>query len=433
MAKEETKIEIVAMLRSYGFDEDRPCRKLSFPPNRFGVWLSNGSKRRQEMKPVFRLWLMMMIFTGLGAGQDTKADEIIQKAVDAMGGLEKIHALHSLVYSGFHYEGAYQQEYERTKTSSSVLTRMRPGLRLVGCRPEITACHGEWGRYVEGFDGERGWELNWPKQRLVRTVNKAEHALRCGAAFDYLFIDYKKRGFTATYVGKQTLLGVEVEGVNIVRPDCGADGTTYYFDPQTYFVRMTRAAMPIHARGDAIDTVAIYTAALEVNGVRLLSREEEVNLATGDVIDGAAWTSIEANTLNDSGIFQAPAVHPSGITAVVLQMLAQSGHETPQQMMATYAEFRHSDAGKAADTAYDLNWLGYELLKVDQYAYALPVFQQIVREHPRSADAFENLGEAYIQKKDRKRAIKTLERAVAFGANEAVRKKLEELRREAGS
>jgi tetratricopeptide (TPR) repeat protein len=200
-----------------------------------------------------------------------------------------------------------------------------------------------------------------------------------------------------------------------------------YFDPQTYFVRMTRAAMPIHARGDAIDTVSIYTAALEVNGVRLLSREEEVNFATGDVIDGAAWTSIEANTLNDSGIFQAPAVHPSGITAVVLQMLAQSGHETPQQMMATYAEFRHSDAGKAADTAYDLNWLGYELLKVDQYAYALPVFHQIVREHPRSADAFENLGEAYIQKKDRKRAIKTLERAVALGANDAVRKKLEEL------
>jgi len=380
------------------------------------------------MKWVFKLWIMMM-FTSLGVGQDTKADEIIQKAVDAMGGLEKIHALHSVVYRGFHYEGAYQQEYERTKTSSSVLTRMRPGLRLVGCRPEITTCHGEWGRYVEGFDGQRGWELNWPKQRLVRTVNKAEHALRCGAAFDYLFIDYKDRGFTATYLGKQTLFGAEMEAVNIVRPDCGPGGTTYYFDPQTYFVHMTRAAMPIHARGDAIDTVAVYTAAQVVNGVRLLSREEEVNLATGETIDGAEWTSIEANTLNDPGIFQAPEVHPSGITAVVLQMLAQSGYETPQQMTATYTKFRRSDAGKIADTTNDLNWLGYELLKVDKYTYALPVFQQIVREQPRSADAFENLGEAYIQKKDRHRAIKALEQAVELGANEAVRKKLEELRR----
>jgi hypothetical protein len=380
------------------------------------------------MRRIFGVSLMLAMFAGVSAGQETKADEVVARAVEAMGGLQKIHALHSLVYRGFHYEGAYQQEYERTKKSNSVMVRMRPGLRLVGCRPEIPACSGEWGRIVEGFDGTRGWELNWPKQRLVRTVNKADHALRCGAAFDYLFVDYKSHGFTAKYVGRQTLMGAELEGVTITRPDCGPGGTTYYFDPETYFVRMTRASMPVHARGDAIDTVAVYTAALEVNGVRLLSREEEVNLATGEVLDGAEWTSIEANTLSDAAIFHAPEVHPNGITAVVLQMLEQSRQRTPKQMMDTYATFRRSEAGKTADTAYDLNWLGYELLKVDQYSFALPVFQQVVQEQPQSPVAYENLAEAYLQMKDNKHAVQALERAVKLGStDQEVQKKLAKL------
>ncbi|WP_263419603.1 tetratricopeptide repeat protein [Terriglobus albidus] len=381
-----------------------------------------------------RLWLLTAILFTAPAlvAQETKADEVIQKAIDAMGGIEKIHALHSLIYRGFHYEGSYQQEYVHTKTSTSVMVRMRPGLRLVGCRPEIPECHGQWSRIVEGFDGRRGWELNWPKQRLVRTVNKAEHALHCGAAFDYLFIDYKERGFHASYLGTQHVLGIDVEAIQIDRPDCGS-AMLYYFDPQTYAIRITRAKLPIHARGDAVDTIAVYTKSLEVNGVRLLSREEEVNFNTGDVIDGVDWTSIEANTINDPGIFQPPEVHPSGITAIVLKMLEQANHDTPSRMMAIYSSFRHSAEGKASDVVYDMNWLGYELLKVDKYSHAIPVFLQIVRENPQSADAYNNLGEAYLQKKDRKHAIAAFEQALKLGANgDAVQKKLDRLRKEQG-
>jgi len=56
---------------------------------------------------------------------------------------------------------------------------MRPDSRLVGCRPEVPTCDGQWSGIVEAFDGQHGWKLNWPKQRLVKTVNKAERALRC--------------------------------------------------------------------------------------------------------------------------------------------------------------------------------------------------------------------------------------------------------------
>ena len=246
------------------------------------------------------------------------------KAIAAMGGLERIHALHSLVFRGFHYEGAYRQEFAGSKSSNAVMVRMRPGLRMVGCRPEVPGCNGQWGRIVEAFDGTHGWELNWPKQRLVRTVNKAERAIKCGAAFDYLFIDYKQRGFKAEYLGQKEMLGRRLEAVQVVRDDC-QQTTVYYFDPVTFDLSMSEMVIPVHARGDAVDMVSISKEFKTVNGVKLISRAEEVNVKTGDVIAGGEWTSIEANTIPSAEIFKQPEVHPTGITAVALAMLAGCG------------------------------------------------------------------------------------------------------------
>ena len=81
--------------------------------------------------------LALIFYPVLAAAQMDRTDEIVAKAVAAMGGIQNIHALHSLVYRGFHYEGAYKQEYAGSKYSTAVMVRMRPDLRLVGCRPGI--------------------------------------------------------------------------------------------------------------------------------------------------------------------------------------------------------------------------------------------------------------------------------------------------------
>jgi len=375
------------------------------------------------------LLLAFVACSGAAMAQVDRTDEIVTKAITAMGGIERIHALHSLVFRGFHYEGAYKQEYAGSRQSSAVMVRMRPALRLVGCRPEIPGCNGQWGRIVEGFDGSRGWELNWPKQRLVRTVNKAERALHCGAAFDYAFIDYRQRGFRASYLGRKSVLGESLEAVQINRDDCGPP-MMYYFDPASFELRMREMTIPIHARGDAVDTIAVSKSFKTVNGVKLISREEEVNAKTGDVIDGAEWTSIEANTIDDRKIFEAPEVHPVGITAVVLQMLARAQDATPAQMMELYTKFRASDEGRNADVVYDMNWLGFELLKVDKYDYALPVFRQLIEENPQSGSAYASLGEAYLQMKDDAKALEAFQHAVNLGLkDEDVLRKLSRLQK----
>ncbi|MCU1321511.1 MAG: putative signal peptide protein [Acidobacteriaceae bacterium] len=378
------------------------------------------------MKAIFLL--VLMAYSSAGWAKPDRKDEIIAKAVQAMGGIERIHALHSLIYRGFHYEGSYKQEYAGTRHSTAVMVRMRPGLRLVGCRPEVPGCDGNWGWIVEGFDGTRGWELNWPKQRLVRTVNKAERALRCGAAFDYLFIDYKERGFHAKYLGRKRVLGETLEAVEIGRDECSAP-VVYYFDPSNFDLRMREMAIPVHARGDAVNLISVSHGFKIVNGVKLSSREEEVNLRTGDVVDGGEWTSIEANTVDDRKVFEAPSVHPAGITAVVLEMLAQTGDLTPKQMLEMYTRFRTSEEGRSADVTYDMNWLGFELLKVDKYDYALPVLKQVIDENPTSGTAFASLGEAYLQMKDNAKAMESFQHAVDLGLkDEDVDRKLSRLR-----
>ena len=168
------------------------------------------------------LFVVLLCICAAAHAQTNPADVVIDKAIVAMGGLDNIHAIHSLVLRGFHYEGSYPQEAVQQRKSNGVLVRMRPHYRLVGCRPEIPECGGQWGRIVESFDGQHGWELNWPKQRLVHTVNKAEQALRCGAEFDPLFVDYKARGFQARYLGLKTVLGKTAEAVQVDQQGCSS-------------------------------------------------------------------------------------------------------------------------------------------------------------------------------------------------------------------
>ncbi len=372
-----------------------------------------------------------VLLPGVCFAQADQVDQIIQKAVTAMGGLDRIHAIHSLIFRGFHYEGSYKQEFAGSKRGNAILIRMRPDLRLVGCRPELAVCDGQWSGIVEAYDGQHGWELNWPKQRLVRTVNKAERALRCGAQFDFLFIDYKQRGFKAAYLGRKSILGKDTEAVQVDEEGCSS--AVYYFNPKTFDLMMSQLTIPIHARGDAVETLAVHKEFKVVNGVRYPSRSEEVNLKTGEVIDGGEWTSIEANTLRDPKVFESPSVHPTGITAVVLEMLKNSTAATPAQMMSLYFKFRETEKGRQADVTYDMNWLGYELLKVDKYEHALAVFHQIVVENPNSAEAYENLGEGYLQRHDRQNAISALQRAADLGSkSDDVRRKLAMLHGSAG-
>jgi tetratricopeptide (TPR) repeat protein len=380
------------------------------------------------MRPTFPAALIAISCAfGPAAAAPSQLDAAIDKAIAAMGGADNVHALKSLVLRGFHYEGAGSRDLSQSGSGNSVMARMQPGLRLVGCRPELPGCDGQWGAIAEGWDGSGGWELSWPRQRLVHTVNKAEQALRCGAEFLPLFVDYKQRGFTGTWLGPRIVLGKKTVAMKIDQAGCSS--ATYYFDPKNYALEMSQLTIPVHARGALRPTMAVYSKFITVAGVQWPAVSRDVDLSTGKVLDGIEWTSIQANVISDRKIFEAPETHPAGITAVVLQMLAMAAkHQSVADVMTHYQRFRATPEGKAADVSYDMNWLGYELLKVDDYSAAAAVFNQMIAENPTSSTVYVSLGDAYAQQGNRKAAVNAYDRALTLNPkNEAAKAKRAQL------
>ena len=365
--------------------------------------------------------LIAMLAAGPAMAAPSRVDVAVGKAVRAMGGEQNIHALKSLVLRGFHYEGAYKPAFD-VKSGDALMVRMQPDLRIVGCRPEIPGCK-DWGRIVEGWDGKRGWELNWPKQRLIRTVNLAQQALKCGAEFMPLFVDYKARGFKAAWLGPKTVLGKKTVAIRVDQAGCSSQ--TYYFNPSTYALEMSQAEIPVHARGALRPTLSVYSAFITVNGVRWPAVTEDVDMNTREVLDGGKWTSIQADLVTDPKIFDPPQTHPQGVTAVAMKMLeAQQAHAATDKIMALYDRFRATPEGKAADVAEDMHWVGYEFLKVDDFADAFAVFNRMLAENPKSDLFYDSLGDAYAQKGDRKQAVAAYEHALALNPkSEEVRAK----------
>ena len=82
-----------------------------------------------------------------------------------------------------------------------------------------------------------------------------------------------------------------------------------------------------------------------------------------------------------------------------------------------------------ADTELELNALGYELLRQGRHGFAVVVLQLNTADHPGSSNAFDSLGEAYMEAGRREEAIRSYQRAVALDpANENALRKLQKLR-----
>jgi hypothetical protein len=82
-----------------------------------------------------------------------------------------------------------------------------------------------------------------------------------------------------------------------------------------------------------------------------------------------------------------------------------------------------------ADTEIELNALGYELLRQGRHGQAIAVLQLNAADHPGSSNAYDSLGEAYMEAGQREAAIRSYERAMSLDqANENARQMLEKLR-----
>lgn len=146
-------------------------------------------------KPVAHLLILslfMLLTTGLAQAMD--ADELVAKNLEAVGGLDKLHAVKSSIAKGKVLAQGMELPFE--------MKQMRPNLM----RLDVTVMGMAM---VQVYDGENGWSINpmsgsQDPQPMSDLENKS---FKLQANLDGLLAEYKDRGFTVKYVGEADVQG----------------------------------------------------------------------------------------------------------------------------------------------------------------------------------------------------------------------------------
>lgn len=198
-------------------------------------------------KPLIALALLAVLAP---AAQAQTVDEILAKHYDAIG-LDKLKKIQTMRVSGKMTVGPGMD---------AVLTmeRKRPGMS----RMEFTL-QGMTG--VQAFDGDNGWSVMPFMGKKDPEPMSADDAkeMKDDADFDGALSDWKAKGHTAEYLGKESVEGAETYKVKLTKK--GGRVETYYLDTETGLMLKLESKRTV--RGNEIDSETVLGDYKDVNGM----------------------------------------------------------------------------------------------------------------------------------------------------------------------
>jgi hypothetical protein len=233
--------------------------------------------------------LFTVFFLSIAAFTQT-ADELVQKNIEAKGGIEKIKAIHSLRITGKAATGGFNAVIGQEN--------MRPNLvRETFALQGMTA--------VQAYDGSMGWAIQ-PFGGKKDPQLMGEDDLRdllFDADFDGPMVDYKAKGNTVEYLGHDTVDGDDALRLKVTLKN--GDVVYYYLDPDTYLE--IRKETQEFIRGSIRENASDLCSYKPVNGVMY-----PFSIASGPKNDPSSWQTvtidkIEANVPLDPADFAVPA------------------------------------------------------------------------------------------------------------------------------
>ncbi len=177
------------------------------------------------------LFVIAFIFTfNFASLQAQTADEIINKYIETIGGKEKLSALNGVKMEMVaNYQGM-EIPVEVTTTKDG---KMLVKINLMGKQMTQVA-----------FDGTTGWSTNMMTMKAEKMDSETLENMKKTAGKDFPdpFLDYKGKGYTAEYVGKETKEGTECHKVKLTKLPQTINGekvddvSFYYFDTENNVV-----------------------------------------------------------------------------------------------------------------------------------------------------------------------------------------------------
>jgi outer membrane lipoprotein-sorting protein len=226
------------------------------------------------------------------------ADEIVQKFIKTVGGMEKIQAVKSLrrvgKYSG---GGGFEAQY--------VEENKRPNL----VRQEFII-QGMTGVYA--YDGRDGWKIEpWNGKKDAESVGEEDlKTLIEDSDLDGPLVNYKQKGVKVEYVGMDEVEGTDAHKLKVTL----ANGDVrFYFMDTDYFVpikietkRMVRGAEREYETilGDYKEVGGWYLPFSVESGVKGSPNRQKIT-----------YEKIEANVALDDSRFTRPAARPEPTAA----------------------------------------------------------------------------------------------------------------------
>jgi hypothetical protein len=218
------------------------------------------------------------------------ADELVEKNIQAKGGIDKIKALKSIrmtgkLTGGGGFTAAQGQENERPNL-------VRETFSLQGMTA-VTAYDGTTGWQIQPFGGHKDPE--YMGEDDLRD-------LKIDADFDGPLVDYKEKGNTVEFLGHDTVDGDDALRLKVTLKD--GDIIYYYLDPDTYLE--IRKDVQEFIRGSMRESVVELGSYKPVAGVMFpysLSQGSKSNPAQSTI----TVEKIEVNVPIDAADFAVPA------------------------------------------------------------------------------------------------------------------------------
>jgi len=300
--------------------------------------------------------------------QPTTALQIVERSIEARGGLAKLRAVRTLVLRG------------------PARADGRPGRQMVRARP-FSFTIG-----IEGNDGSP-WEAYDSYGLVARVTHEPGAALRHAAYFDDPLVMSLEPGWTIELIGSELFDGKDAYRLRVVFPDGWVN--ELFVDKQSGLLVGKRYTAPFHAFGEAVTTETHVGGYRGVNGVLFPTRYAEYDLATGERLGGAddGWTSIEANVPVSPSAFSPPAAPDTPIARLVNAVFA--ARAVTADALGWYHDFLANPDTAAIDATAAIESVAYHCLKSGAVPTGLALLREVVQSHPASAAAHFGLGRAY--------------------------------------
>ncbi len=226
------------------------------------------------------------------AGQDTPltVDQIVAKHTQALGGLEKLRAIHSLTITG-------KAVLMNGQVQAPVVMKVK---RPTSMRLEMSI-QGQ--NFIQAFDGRTSWMIN-PLAGINDPQKSSEEdtrAARDDADFiEGSLVDYKAKGNTVELVGPEDVDGTPAYKLKVTKS--GGSIEYEYLDSKTFL--QIKSTGKRKQQGQEFEYESFPSDYKPVDGVMMAyGLRQKMN---GETMMQLTVEKIEPNTAIDDSVFQMP-------------------------------------------------------------------------------------------------------------------------------